>query len=75
MNNWKFLSCIYFVGESENDANHSTFKSLSMSYDELAFARVFTPELRATQEASNVNFVLYKQFDEKRNDFSGTVNL
>jgi hypothetical protein len=46
-----------------------------MSYDELAFARVFTPELRATQEASNVNFVLYKQFDEKRNDFTGSVSL
>lgn len=65
---------VVFFGESETDANWSAFKSLAMSYDDLAFAHVFNAELRTAENAAATNVVLYKHFDEKRNDFTGAVN-
>lgn len=61
----------FYYGAGESDAEWSTFKSLAMSYDDLAFAHVFNAELRAAQNAANTHVVLYKQFDELRNDFTG----
>lgn len=39
------VAIVYF-GESEKDANYEAFKSLAMSYDDLAFAHVFNADLR-----------------------------
>ncbi|EAS03751.2 protein disulfide-isomerase (macronuclear) [Tetrahymena thermophila SB210] len=68
------VAIVYF-GESEKDANYEAFKSLAMSYDDLAFAHVFNADLRTAQNAAAHNLVLYKHFDEKRNDFTGTFNV
>ena len=46
-----------------------------MTYDEIAFAHVFNAELRAANKATGTNFVLFKQFDEGRNDFTETVTF
>ncbi|EAR83184.2 protein disulfide-isomerase, putative (macronuclear) [Tetrahymena thermophila SB210] len=46
-----------------------------MFYYDLAFAHVFNADLRIAQNAAAHNLVLYKHFDEKRNDFTGTFNL
>lgn len=51
---------IVYYGAGESDAEWSTFKSLAMSYDDLAFAHVFNAELRAAQNAANTHVVLYK---------------
>lgn len=67
------VAIIYF-GEGESDSNWGAFKSLAMSYDDLAFGHVYNKDLRTAKEAGNLNLVLFKHFDEKRNDFSGTFN-
>lgn len=40
-----------------------------MSYDDVAFAHVFNADIKSAENADAL--VLYKQFDEKRNDFTG----
>lgn len=42
-----------------------------MGFDDVAFAHVADAELRKTESAS---IVLYKKFDELRNDFTGAIN-
>jgi len=71
----EILNFTSLIGESENDANWAAFKSLAMSFDDLAFAHVFSTELRAANKATETNFVLFKQFDEGRNDFTGSATL
>ena len=46
-----------------------------MTYDDIVFAHVFNTELRAANKATGTNFVLFKQFDEGRNDFTESVSL
>ncbi|EGR30442.1 prolyl 4- beta subunit precursor, putative [Ichthyophthirius multifiliis] len=65
---------VYF-GQSETDENWSVFKNLAMTYDDVAFAHVFIADIRAQQQAQNTVVVLYKHFDELRNDYEGiTLN-
>jgi len=41
-----------------------------MSLDKIAFGHVFNSEIAATERAGQ-NIVIYKKFDEGRNDFDG----
>ena len=46
-----------------------------MSFDNLAFGHVFNAELIAGQQSSEGKLVLYKQFDEGRNDYDGSFTV
>jgi len=67
------VAVVYF-GRSESDSNWNVFKQAAMTFDKLAFGHVFNAEL-ASQERANENIVLYKKFDEGRNDYNGPWNF
>lgn len=68
------VAIVYF-GESEDDSEFNTFKSVAMSYDDLAFAHTTDEGARTSQSARHHTIVLFKKFDEGRNDYAGATNV
>lgn len=61
-----------FFGTNEEDADFTTFKAFAASQEKLNFGHALFADARThMQVAENVKVVLFKNFDEKRNDFSG----
>lgn len=61
---------IYF-GESENDTEFGVFKTVAMGNDDLAFGVTYNAEAAASLNARVKSLVMFKKFDEGRNDFEG----
>lgn len=68
------VAIIYF-GESEEDSEFTTFKTVAMNYDDLAFAHTTDESARVANSARSRQIVLFKKFDEGRNDYSGVSNV
>lgn len=64
------VAIIYF-GESDNDSEYAAFKATAMGYDDLKFAHTSDESARTSQNAGHKSIVLFKKFDEGRNNFSG----
>lgn len=64
---------IYF-GESESDAEFGVYKSLAMGNDDLSFGHTFVAEAASALNTNVKSVVLFKKFDEGRNDFKGEFN-
>ena len=45
-----------------------------MTYEKLAFGHVYNADVAAHEKAAN-SIVLYKKFDEGRNDYAGAQNF
>ncbi|EGR32155.1 prolyl 4- beta polypeptide, putative, partial [Ichthyophthirius multifiliis] len=61
------VSVVYF-GNSETEQDYLIFQELAQSLESVQFGHVLNSQLKKEEKAQKV--VLYKQFDEKRNDFS-----
>jgi len=67
------VALIYF-GDSESDELYKAYKTVAMGIEGLAFAHVFGHEsIRKAFEAKANSVVLFKKFDEKRNDYTGSA--
>lgn len=63
-----------FFGSDENDADLETFKIVANTHEKVLFAHTFAPEARTHYNLEeNVKVVLFKSFEEKRNDFTGST--
>jgi len=65
---------VVFFGKSESDAHWNLFKQAAMSFDKLAFGHVYNAEVAAHENAAN-SIVIFKKFDEGRNDYKGADNF
>jgi protein disulfide-isomerase A1 len=67
------VTLVYFA-ESENDDEYRVFKTVAMGFDDIKFGWTSDENARTSHGAQNRQVVLFKKFDERRNDFSGVVN-
>lgn len=65
---------VVFFGQSEDDSDFVTFKSFAQTNDKVIFAHTFDEAAKETHAAAT-KIVLFKGFDEKRNDFEGIYIL
>lgn len=64
---------VYFA-ESESDDEMRIFKTVAMGFDDIKFGWTNDESARAHYGAHARQVVLFKKFDERRNDFSGVIN-
>jgi hypothetical protein len=57
---------VYF---GENNADFETFSKVTKTFDDATFAHTHSADLKSHYKAGSL--VLFKNFDEKRNDFEG----
>lgn len=66
---------VVLFGDSSDSESTSTFKKIAYAYDDLVFALVLSESVRTHYNVDSVNsVVLFKKFDEKRNDCNCEVN-
>ncbi|CAD8062748.1 unnamed protein product [Paramecium sonneborni] len=63
---------IVFFGSSSDDNDFETFKQVAQQNDKVTFAHTFNPE-SAEKYSVTGKIVLFKSFDEKRNNFEQSV--
>jgi len=69
------VALIYF-GDSESDELYKAYKTVAMGIEGLAFGHVFGHEsIRKAHDAKAHSVVLFKKFDEKRNDYAGSTSV
>ena len=72
----KFISdhevVVVFFGNKEAQP-YKTYEKVAQTLDDTPFALVDSEELRNQHNAKENTIVLFKNFDEKRNDFTGAV--
>jgi len=66
------VAVIYF-GESEEEEAFKAFKTVAMGYEKLGFAHVFDSGITEHANASKGKIVLFKKFDERRNEFDERI--
>lgn len=73
----KFISdnevVVVFFGSKDSDA-YKVFEKVALGLDDVVFGSVVSDELRTQHNAQENGVVLFKNFDEKRNDFEGELN-
>ncbi|KRX00097.1 Thioredoxin-like fold [Pseudocohnilembus persalinus] len=67
------LALVFFT-ESVEGQNWESFKQVAMKYDNIAFGHSTDASLAQANDAKLNQLVLFKQFDEGRNDFTGEFN-
>ncbi|EGR32783.1 prolyl 4- beta polypeptide, putative [Ichthyophthirius multifiliis] len=60
---------VYFGNPEQEQTQWSVFKNAAQNYDDFIFAYIDNEEIRKNENAQNFRVVLYKQFDNKRDDF------
>ncbi|CAD8179388.1 unnamed protein product [Paramecium pentaurelia] len=63
---------IVFFGSQEDDNDFQTFKAVAQQNDKVTFAHIFNAEASEKYSVQG-KIVLFKSFDEKRNDFDGSI--
>lgn len=69
------LVCLVFFASSADGDKTNIFKSVAMGFDKINFAIVTDPAVIAHAQAQVDNVVLYKKFDEGKNEFSGDFTV
>lgn len=67
--------CVIFFSSSLEGEKQNIFKSVAMGFEKIVFAVVTDAEIIAHAKASVDNIVLYKQFDEGMNEYSGEFTV
>lgn len=62
---------VVFFTEAASGEHWDTFKSIAMNYDKITFAHSTSSELATANKSALGKLVLFKQFDEGRNDYEG----
>ena len=72
----KFISdhevAVMFFGAKDSEA-FKVFEKVALGLDDVVFGVTDSEELRTQHSAKENNVVIFKNFDEKRNDFEGEV--
>ncbi|EGR33508.1 hypothetical protein IMG5_051050 [Ichthyophthirius multifiliis] len=71
----KNQALIVYFGLNEQETNFQTFKLVAMSYEETKFAYVLDQQIRAQEQAEDLSIVLYKNFDNKRDEYTGELKI
>ena len=65
---------VVFFGDKES-TQYKSFETFTKSADDYLFGHTFNTEIREANNAQANTIVLFKQFDEKRNDYGGSFDV
>lgn len=60
---------VAFIGE-DNSAEFESYKKAALNFEGVKFVHIFTEEIKSSLKQTKPNIILFKKFDELRNDFN-----